>query len=131
MSKIRQALSKLFDRHRIIFWYDAKRELRQDYESLELPDIEKIELRNNEFAVKYRILREQPNQKFLLYHEGPQPGDIDDWLLDVRLAHDEFRTDQASLWLNDLDLGPEFADIVQSHGEFFNAANGATALNGC
>jgi uncharacterized protein (TIGR02687 family) len=122
MGKIRQALTKLFDRHRIIFWYDAKRELRQDYESLELPNVEKIELRNNEFAVKYRILREQPDQKFLLYHEGPQPNDMDNWLLDVCLAHGNFRTDQSSLWLSDLDLGPDFADIIQSHGEFFNAA---------
>lgn len=53
---------------------------------------------------------------------------MDDWLLGVRLAYDEFRTDQASLWLNDLDLDPEFADIVQSHGEFFNAAKRRAGL---
>jgi len=122
MNKIQQALIKLFDRHRIVFWYDAKRELRQDYEPLELSDIEKIELCNNEFGVKYRILREQPIQKFLLYHQGPQPDDMDNWLLDVQLAHGEFRTDQASLWLSELGLSLDFSEIIASHGEFFGAA---------
>lgn len=58
--QIELALNKLFQRHRIIFWYDAKQELRQDFDDLTLPDVEKIELTNNEFGVKYKILREQP-----------------------------------------------------------------------
>jgi len=37
-NRIAQALTKLFDRHRIVFWYDAKQELRSDYEALELPN---------------------------------------------------------------------------------------------
>jgi len=75
--RIAQALIKLFERHRIIFWYDAKKELRSDFEALELPGIEKLELANNEFGVKYRLLREKPEQKFLLYREGPQPEYLD------------------------------------------------------
>ena len=46
------------------------------------------ELNNNEYGVKYKILREQPEQKFLLYREGPQPADLENWLLDVQLAHE-------------------------------------------
>jgi tRNA G10 N-methylase Trm11 len=53
MDKIAQeAITRLFDRHRIVFWYDEKRELRPEYESLSLSSVEKIELRNNEYAVK-------------------------------------------------------------------------------
>lgn len=122
MDRITQALTRIFDKHRIVFWYDAKKELRKEFEALSLAGIEKIELINNEFGIKYRILRKAPEQKFLLYHEGAQPEDINNWLLDVQLAHGEFRTDQAGIWLSELDLGPEFADIVQNHGEFFNAA---------
>ena len=122
MDRITQALTRIFDKHRIVFWYDAKKELRKEFEALSLAGIEKIELNNNEFGIKYRILREASEQKFLLYHEGPQPEDINNWLLDVQLAYGEFRTDQAGIWLSELDLGPEFADIVQIHGEFFNAA---------
>lgn len=126
--RIAQALTKLFDRHRIILWYDAKQELRDDFEALSLPGIEKLELTNNEFGIKYRILREQPEQKFLLYRDGPQPDELDNWLLDVQLAHGEFRTDQVAIWLSELELGLEFADVVQNHAEFFQAVKRKDAL---
>ena len=121
MSRIQKTLEKMFDRHRIVFWYDAKRELRKEYEELDLPDVEKIEILNNEFGIKHRILREEPDTRFLLYHEGPQPDDLDNWLLDVLLAHGELRTDQAAVWLGELGLGPEYSEIVEEHLEFFQS----------
>jgi len=126
--KISQALMRLFEKHRIVFWYDNLRELRADYDALDLPGIEKIELTNNEFGVKHHLLREQPEQKFLLYRDGPQPPDLENWLLDVQLAQGEFRTDQVALWLAELDLGPAFAEVVQAHAEFFGAAKRKEAL---
>ena len=122
MSNIKAPLSKLFKKHRIVFWYDADRELRADFEALKLPDLHKIELDNNEFKVKYRILREEPEACFLLYHEGPQPADLDNWLLDVLLAHGEFRADQASIYLGELGLGPEFSSLIGNHLDFFRVA---------
>ncbi len=127
-NRIAQALTKLFDRHRIVFWYDTKKELRDDFEALSLAGIEKLELTNNEYGVKYRILREQPEQKFLLYREGPQPSDLDNWLLDVQLAQGEFRTDQAAIWLSELELGLDFVEIVQSHSEFYQATKRKESL---
>ena len=67
------------------------------------------------------MLREQPNQKFLLFKSGPQPADRDNWLLDVQLAHTDFRTDKASLWLTELELPYEFRPIVTRHEFFFNS----------
>ncbi len=121
MTRIAQALTKLFEKHRIVFWYDSKQELRADFEALTLEEIEKIELNNNEFGVKYRILRQQPQQKFLLYHEGSPPDDLNNWLLDVQLAHGEFRTDQIALWLAEIDLGLEFSEVVENYTPFFQA----------
>ncbi len=126
--KITQALSRLFERHRIVFWYDAKQELRNSFEALKLQGVEKIELLNNEFGVKHRVLREQPEQKFLLYRDGLQPDDLDNWLLDVQLAHGEFRTGQVAIWLAELELSLEFADVVQAHAEFYQAAKRKDAL---
>lgn len=128
MNKIQQALDKLFEKHRIVFWYDVKKELRADYDALELAGVEKIELTNNEFGVKYRILREQPDNQFLIYREGPQPADMDNWLLDVQLAHVDFRTDQVAIWLAELELGPEFADVAQSHAVFYQSAKRRESL---
>jgi len=127
-SQIQTALTRLFDKHRIIFWYDTKQELRGDFETVSIPHVEKLEIANNEYGLKYRILREAPEQKFLLYKEGPQPEDLDNWLLDVQLAHGEFRTDQVAIWLSELDLGLEFAEITQAHTEFFQAIKRKEAL---
>jgi uncharacterized protein (TIGR02687 family) len=126
--RIAKALTKLFDKNRIVFWYDAKRELRDEYEALTLPDAEKIELKNNDFGVKYRILREEPTRKFLLYHEGPQPADIDNWLLDVQLAQGSFQADQLVIWMSELGLSREFADALGKHSAFFSNKKRLVAL---
>lgn len=127
-TRIAQALTRLFEKHRIVFWYDTKRELRSDFEALALTEVEKVELANNEYGLKHRILREAPTQKFLLFHDGPQPPELENWLLDVQLAHGEFRTDQAAIWLAELDLGLEFADLTLTHTEFFQAVKRKDAL---
>lgn len=126
--RISQALSRLFDKHRIVFWYDTKHELRGDFEAVSIPDVEKAEITNNEYGLKYRILREAPEQKFLLYKDGPQPEDLDNWLLDVQLAHGEFRTDQVAIWLSELELDFQRAEVVEAHAEFFQAIKRREAL---
>ena len=62
MDKIEQSLTTIFKKHRIVFWYDTKEELRREFEALALPDVENIELKNNEFGVKLRVLKKQPAQ---------------------------------------------------------------------
>jgi hypothetical protein len=52
MNPIQSALLILFKKHRIVFWYDTKRELRAEYETLDLPEIEKIEPGNLVFFSK-------------------------------------------------------------------------------
>ncbi|WP_373532878.1 BREX-1 system phosphatase PglZ type A [Vampirovibrio sp.] len=127
-SRISQALAKLFERHRIVFWYDSKQELWEEYEALSIKGVEKLEITNNEFGLKYRILRQEPKQKFLLYKKGAQPEDLQNWLLDVQLAQGEFRTDQAAIWLAELELGLEFSDIIENHIEFFRSGKRREAL---
>lgn len=127
--KITQALNNLFSKQRIVFWYDVQHEFRADFDALELAGVEKIELANNEFTVKYRVLREQPEQKFLLYRDGAQPPDLDNWLLDVQLASgSDFRTDQVALWLAELELGPDLYSVLQAHNGFFEAAKRRQSL---
>ena len=119
--QIRESLIKRFDRYRIVFWIDEQNEWFDAFHSLEIEGVEKVVLSNNEFALKYRLLREEPKQKFLIYRSGPSPGDLENWLLDVQLAQCEFRADPVSLWLSELNLRPEFAGIVESHMEFFRS----------
>lgn len=127
-NRIKQALDRLFEKHRIVFWYDAKKELRSDFESLKLDGVEKLEIDNNEFTLKHRILREQPKQYFLIYKEDAQPDKWNNWLLDVQLAEGEFRTDQSSIWLSELELPNEFHVIVEDHAPFFESVKRKESL---
>ncbi|MFS4549002.1 BREX-1 system phosphatase PglZ type A [Comamonas resistens] len=121
--RIAQALGQLFDKQRIVFWYDTQQEFAAEFAALDLPGVEKIALANNEFGVKYRVLRGQPTQKFLLFRAGPQPEHLHNWLLDVQLASGAvFRTDQVALWLAELGLGPQCYALLQEHVAFFEAA---------
>ena len=73
-------------------------------------------------ALKYRILRAEPQTSFLIYREGARPDDIDNWLLDIELAHGAFRADQIALWRADLALPERFDALLRAHREFFRAA---------
>ena len=100
--QINESINKLFQNHRIIFWYDEKKQFVEHFEDLILDDAEKIEINNNEFALKYRILRDEKNKKFLLYKAGERPENLHNCLLDVELYSGQFRTDKNALWLSDL-----------------------------
>ena len=121
-AKIQQALGNLFEKQRIVFWYDTRQEFRADFGALNLAGVEKLELANNEFGVKHRVLRQQPEQKFLLCRHGPEPAHLENWLLDVQLASgNTFRTDQVALWLAELELGPDAYPLLEAHLVFFEA----------
>lgn len=126
--KIFQALSTQFEKHRIVFWYDDEQEFKEVYETISLNGIEKIRLDNNEFNIKYRVLREAPEQKFLIYKSGPQPAYLDNWLLDIQLAYSQFSTNQIALWLAELELGPTFAKLLQDHADFFGSTKRRESL---
>lgn len=119
--RIAKGLEAQFDKHRIVFWYDPGYEFRQAFDALTLDGVEKIEVANTEFSVKHRVLREEPKRRFLLYREGPRPADIENWLLDIELAHGVFKSDQVAIWLADLGLPISFEDVVREHQEFFRA----------
>ncbi len=130
MTQITNALLNLFNKSRIVFWYDAKNEFKQEFDELYLPAVEKVAVGNDQFGLKYRILREHPTQKYLLYFAGPQPEDKDNWLLDVQLAHTVFSADQAAIWLAELGLGPSFLPMITTHQEFFRNEHNRSMLKG-
>ncbi len=121
-NRIQQALSRLFEKYRIVFWYDDKHELWDAFEALSIDGVEKIEIQNNEFGIKHRVLRELPKKSFLLYKEDSQPEPLQNWLLDVELANTVFRTDQVAIWLSELELPNEFTEVVEQHTAFFDTS---------
>jgi len=102
--------------------------MRKEFEAVEIDGVEKVEIDNNEFGLKYRMLREAPDQNFLVYKAGPQPEYTDNWLLDIQLSNDVFCTDRISQTLDELELPTEFRRVVVSHEFFFNAVKRKASL---
>jgi hypothetical protein len=59
MPKLTETLNKIFRKQRIVFWYDSKAEFVERFENLELSEVEKIKIDNNEFVIKYRIIKQE------------------------------------------------------------------------
>ena len=119
--RIAAGLRCLFDEHRIVFWYDADRDMREAFEAVALEGVEKVEIANNEFGLKYRMLRQEPKTKFLVFKDGPQPEMKDNWLLDLQLATAVFKADQAAIWLAEIGLPAQYEAAVRDHMEFYRA----------
>ena len=128
MTSTEKILLQKFENSRIICWRDTKCELHDEFLALDLPNIEKIEVKNNEFSILYRVLRQEPEKKFLIFTSGLVPKDSDNWLLDLELTYDIFQADQASLWLGELGLGYEFSPITKDHAAFFASSKRREAL---
>ena len=117
--KVQSALGKIFQQHRLVFWYDEKAEMTELFETIQIPGIEKLKIENNEFALKHKIIAEEPKQRFLIYQPSPKPVENENWLLDLLLSNYEFYTEASSLFLQELDLPQEFKGLIQAHEEFF------------
>lgn len=122
MSKIEQTLNALFESKRVLFWYDNGGESKGEFESLDLPDIQKEELNNNEFSLKYKILKEMPESKFLIYAPFAQPKDEFNWMLDLQISGHIFSADRGSIITNELGLSSHHKTFIEEHKEkFFNS----------
>ncbi len=119
---IEESLINLFESNRIVFWHDYKNEMRDDFLAIEIDNVEKVEVKNDEYYLKYKILREQSKQKFLIYKCQYDNQILEEnWLHDVELYSGIFTADKVKLWMNELDLEPYFIDVVKEHKIFFNS----------
>lgn len=124
-------LERSFENHRIVFWHDPAGEYEAELGSLELPGVETIRVANNEYAIKHRLLQEEPTGKFLIYRGGKVPAGVGNWLLDLELAYGVFTADRTSLVAKDLGLTAAGIDeVVAAHAKFFNATKRVQSLKG-
>lgn len=123
VAALRPHLERCFERHRLVFWHDPDGQYGADLDSLELQGVQTIQVANDEYAIKHRLLQQEPAGKFLVYRGGKVPAGVGNWLLDLELAYGVFTADRTSLVAKDLGLTAEGVDeVVATHEKFFNAA---------
>ena len=129
MKRIHDSLQYVFERNRLVFWYDPASEWAEAFGTFTRPDVTKLKVAGNEFGTKVRVVREpNPEARFLIYVPAARPADADNWLLDLLLQGYEYKADKASLALQEAGLRPEFLTLAEEHGEFFRSEKRTLAL---
>ena len=122
-------LERRFRDRRVVFWHDPNGQYASVVDSLSLPGVTTLRVANDEYAVKYRLLQEQPDDKILVYRSGEVPAGVGNWLLDLELAYGVFTADRSSLVSQDLGLTADGIDsVVAQHEKFFNASKRVESL---
>ena len=123
IAAVKPHLERRFVEHRIVFWHDPESQYVANLDNLELPGVTIVLTNNDEYAIKHRILHEQPDAKFLVYRSGKIPTGTENWLLDLELAYGVFTADRGALVSQDLGLSAEGVDtVVLEHEKFFNVS---------
>lgn len=120
MSKIEQRLKALFKESRIVVWQDEGGSLKDEFNSLNLDAI-KLELNNNEFGIKVKVLYEDTKSNFLIYSQNGEPNIEEDWLLDIKQSFHKFSADPISMIVSELELDFSKKTFICEHKAFFNA----------
>jgi uncharacterized protein (TIGR02687 family) len=125
LNQIQSALHRLFheEGQRIVFWNDPDREFWMTLPALQLDGVTTLRLDEvGALGAKYRLEREEPTGKFLLYAPTEEPDYEDDWLLDIRLYSRSFRADRASILLQELGLvNQSLRTHIAERRKFFDA----------
>jgi len=125
---IQQRLKTIFEKERLVFWYDDSEALRDEFEKVEIEGVTSLVIDNNEFGIKRQVLNLQPNDNFLIYSPTKAPIDEENWLLDLNIANYMFSADKTSLILQNLGLDVSFKEFISGFDKFFNATSRLYAL---
>ena len=113
-----------FYKRRIIFWLDEDREFEDKLDDMELANAKLIRLTgSNTFAVKKLLAVDDTISNFVVYRPFGFEKDDDDWLLNVELYSEEYRSDLISFWMEEMRIAstPALRKTVKAYRKFFNA----------
>lgn len=120
--QLTDSLRRIFEeeKHRLVFWYDAKREFEDSIGSLDLNGVTVLRLDEiGALELKIRLEIEDTAGTYLLYAPHAEPAPEDDWLLDVRLYSRAFYADKSSILLDELELELQSLREHLAHRELF------------
>jgi uncharacterized protein (TIGR02687 family) len=129
MKRIHDSLQHVFQRHRLVFWYDATSEWAETFDAYPDTNVTKLRVAGNEFGTKVRIVRDpDPDARFLIYVPTVRPPDANNWLLDLLLQGYEYKADKASLALQEVGLPHGFLHLAEEHGKYFASTKRVQSL---
>lgn len=120
--KLAEPLPEFYAR-RIVVWNDEDQSFIDKLEDFELENAKLLVLsEKNNFEVKRILSHDDLISNYVLYN--PFNTDMeDDWLLDIKLFSDEFRADQLSMWMQEMNIisTPALRKSIKMYQGFLNA----------
>ena len=113
-----------FYKRRIVVWYDEDREFEDQIDSLSITGAKILKLTgSNNFYAKKLLAVDDPTSSYLVYCPLSYETEEDDWLLDVELYGEEFRADQISMWMDEMQIPetPALRKAFKLYRKFFKA----------
>ena len=109
------------DVRKLVFWYDADAEFKEDIDSIELDNAKVLHLEHdNQFYIKYFLECEDTTTNYLVYAPFAKPGIRDNHLADTIKYSKEFSADRATLIVSDLGIDERYKSVIQHYNKFFN-----------
>lgn len=124
--QVNEALEKLFQQERIIFWNDPEKEFVGYFTGSLFSPVQGVNIIRLDqvgmLQAKLQIERNDPQSKFLVYSPAEEPSYEEDWLLDIRLYSRSFRADRVSIVLDELGLQSQhLRDHLAVRRKFFDS----------
>ena len=113
-----------FYKRRIVVWYDEDREFEDQIDGLTLTNAKILKLTgSNNFYAKKLLAIDDPTSNYLVYCPLSYETEEDDWLLDVEIYSEEFRADQISMWMDEMQIPetPALRKAFKQHRKYFKA----------
>lgn len=122
-------LASRFEQHRVVVWHDRDGTYATEADAHAPAGVTVLRVENDEFSIKHRVMRGEPNARFLIYRGGSPAEGAGNWLLDLELAFGIFTANRGALLRADLGLTAPGADeLIATHETFFGNAKLTTKL---
>lgn len=129
-TEIENIFAKADSQRKVIFWYDAPRNFKEDIENDTFSNCKVLICNQNEFEIKKTIEHDDTTSNFLVYVPSERPADTENWLLDILMYGEEYYADTVALTMRRLGItNTDLRKIIENHVKFFDSEARTKKLN--
>lgn len=121
-NEIEKIFSNASGQRKILFWYDAPKNFKEDVENDTFSNCKVLICDQNEFEIKKTIEHDDKTSNFLVYIPSSRPIDTENWLLDILMYSEEYYADTVALTMRRLGItNTDLRKVIENHIKFFDS----------
>lgn len=129
-TEIENIFAKADSQRKVIFWYDAPKNFKEDIENDTFANCKVLICNQNEFEIKKTIEHDDTSSNFLVYVPNERPADTENWLLDILMYSEEYYADTVALTMRRLGItNTDLRKVIENHVKFFDSEARTKKLN--